>query len=179
MNTINKEAIAKMKDGVKIINLARGGLVNEEDMLEALDSGKVSVYVTDFPTPKLAGHPHCIPIPHLGASTAESEENCAVNAAREVMEYLEHGNIENSVNLPRCTMEWNGNYRVVVIHDNKPKMINRITDSFTDENNIENMVNKSRGDIAVTMLDFAQEPTKEALDKVQSIDGIVRVTLYK
>ena len=76
-------------------------------------------------------------------------------------------------------MEWNGNYRVVVIHDNKPKMINRITDSFTDENNIENMVNKSRGDIAVTMLDFAQEPTKEALDKVQSIDGIVRVTLYK
>ena len=157
-----KEAIAKMKDGVKIINLARGGLVNEEDMLEALDSGKVAVYVTDFPTPKLAGHPHCIPIPHLGASTAESEENCAVNAAREVMEYLEHGNIENSVNLPRCTMEWNGNYRVVVIHDNKPKM-----------------VNKSRGDIAVTMLDFAQEPTKEALDKVQSIDGIVRVTLYK
>lgn len=179
MNTINKEAIAKMKDGVKIINLARGGLVNEEDMLEALDSGKVAVYVTDFPTPKLAGHPHCIPIPHLGASTAESEENCAVNAAREVMEYLEHGNIENSVNLPRCTMEWNGNYRVVVIHDNKPKMINRITDSFTDENNIEKMVNKSRGDIAVTMLDFAQEPTKEALDKVQSIDGIVRVTLYK
>lgn len=178
MNTINKDSIAKMKDGVKIINLARGGLVNEEDMLEALDSGKVAVYVTDFPTPKLAGHPHCIPIPHLGASTSESEENCAVNAAREVMEYLEHGNIENSVNLPRISMEWNGNHRVVVIHENKPKMINRITDSFTDENNIENMVNKSRNEIAVTMLDFAKEPTAEALKKVNEIDGIIRVLTY-
>ncbi len=179
MNTINKDSIAKMKDGVKIINLARGGLVNEEDMLEALDSGKVAVYVTDFPTPKLAAHPHCIPIPHLGASTAESEENCAINAAREVMEYLEHGNIENSVNLPRISMEWNGNYRVVIIHENKPKMIHRITDSFADENNIENMVNKSRNEIAVTMLDFANEPSNDALNKVKAIDGIVRVLTFK
>lgn len=177
-NTINKEAIDKMKDGVKIINLARGGLVNEDDILAALDSGKVAIYVTDFPSARLAAHPHCIPIPHLGASTAESEENCAVNAAREVMEYLEHGNIENSVNLPRCSMDWNGNHRVVVIHQNKPKMINKITDSFTDENNIENMLNKSRGDIAVTMLDFAQEPIAEALEKLRNTPGIVRVTTY-
>ena len=178
MNTINKETISQMKDGVKILNMARGGLVNEEDMLEALDSGKVAVYVTDFPTPKLAGHPHCIPIPHLGASTAESEENCAVNAAKEVMDYLEYGNIVNSVNLPRCEMEWNHNYRVSVIHVNKPRMISKITDSFSETNNIENMINKSRGDVAVTMLDLDKEPLAESLQKLNTLDGIIRVTTY-
>ena len=178
MNTINKETINQMKDGVKILNMARGGLVNEEDMLEALDSGKVAIYVTDFPTPKLAGHPHCIPIPHLGASTAESEENCAVNAAKEVMDYLEYGNIVNSVNLPRCEMEWNHNYRVSVIHVNKPRMISKITDSFSETNNIENMINKSRGDVAVTMLDLDKEPLAESLQKLNTLDGIIRVTTY-
>ncbi|MEE1354972.1 MAG: 3-phosphoglycerate dehydrogenase family protein [Absicoccus porci] len=178
MNTINKETISQMKDGVKILNMARGGLVNEEDMLEALDSGKVAIYVTDFPTPKLAAHPHCIPIPHLGASTAESEENCAVNAAKEVMDYLEYGNIVNSVNLPRCEMEWNHNYRVSVIHVNKPRMISKITDSFSETNNIENMINKSRGDVAVTMLDLDKEPLAESLEKLKSLDGIIRVTTY-
>lgn len=178
MNTINKETISQMKDGVKILNMARGGLVNEEDMLEALDSGKVAIYVTDFPTPKLAAHPHCIPIPHLGASTAESEENCAVNAAKEVMDYLEYGNIANSVNLPRCEMEWNHNYRVSVIHVNKPRMISKITDSFSETNNIENMINKSRGDVAVTMLDLDKEPLAESLQKLNTLDGIIRVTTY-
>ena len=178
MNTINKETINQMKDGVKILNMARGGLVNEDDMLEALDSGKVAIYVTDFPTPKLAAHPHCIPIPHLGASTAESEENCAVNAAKEVMDYLEYGNIVNSVNLPRCEMEWNHNYRVSVIHVNKPRMISKITDSFSETNNIENMINKSRGDIAVTMLDLDKEPLAESLQKLNTLDGIIRVTTY-
>lgn len=178
MNTINKETISQMKDGVKILNMARGGLVNEDDMLEALDSGKVAIYVTDFPTPKLAGHPHCIPIPHLGASTAESEENCAVNAAKEVMDYLEYGNIVNSVNLPRCEMEWNHNYRVSVIHVNKPRMISKITDSFSETNNIENMINKSRGDVAVTMLDLDKEPLAESLQKLNTLDGIIRVTTY-
>lgn len=178
MNTINKETINQMKDGVKILNMARGGLVNEDDMLEALDSGKVAIYVTDFPTPKLAAHPHCIPIPHLGASTAESEENCAVNAAKEVMDYLEHGNIVNSVNLPRCEMEWNHNYRVSVIHVNKPRMISKITDSFAETNNIENMINKSRGDVAVTMLDLDKEPLAESLQKLNTLDGIIRVTTY-
>ena len=178
MNTINKETINQMKDGVKILNMARGGLVNEEDMLEALDSGKVAIYVTDFPTPKLAAHPHCIPIPHLGASTAESEENCAVNAAKEVMDYLEYGNIVNSVNLPRCEMEWNHNYRVSVIHVNKPRMISKITDSFSETNNIENMINKSRGDVAVTMLDLDKEPLAESLQKLNTLDGIIRVTTY-
>lgn len=178
LDTINKETINQMKDGVKILNMARGGLVNEDDMLEALDSGKVAIYVTDFPTPKLAAHPHCIPIPHLGASTAESEENCAVNAAKEVMDYLEYGNIVNSVNLPRCEMEWNHNYRVSVIHVNKPRMISKITDSFSETNNIENMINKSRGDVAVTMLDLDKEPLAESLEKLKSLDGIIRVTTY-
>lgn len=178
LDTINKETINQMKDGVKILNMARGGLVNEEDMLEALDSGKVAIYVTDFPTPKLAAHPHCIPIPHLGASTAESEENCAVNAAKEVMDYLEYGNIVNSVNLPRCEMEWNHNYRVSVIHVNKPRMISKITDSFSETNNIENMINKSRGDVAVTMLDLDKEPLAESLQKLNTLDGIIRVTTY-
>lgn len=178
LDTINKETISQMKDGVKILNMARGGLVNEDDMLEALDSGKVAIYVTDFPTPKLAAHPHCIPIPHLGASTAESEENCAVNAAKEVMDYLEYGNIVNSVNLPRCEMEWNHNYRVSVIHVNKPRMISKITDSFSETNNIENMINKSRGDIAVTMLDLDKEPLAESLQKLNTLDGIIRVTTY-
>ena len=178
LDTINKETINQMKDGVKILNMARGGLVNEDDMLEALDSGKVAIYVTDFPTPKLAAHPHCIPIPHLGASTAESEENCAVNAAKEVMDYLEHGNIVNSVNLPRCEMEWNHNYRVSVIHVNKPRMISKITDSFAETNNIENMINKSRGDVAVTMLDLDKEPLAESLQKLNTLDGIIRVTTY-
>lgn len=178
LDTINKETINQMKDGVKILNMARGGLVNEDDMLEALDSGKVAVYVTDFPTPKLAAHPHCIPIPHLGASTAESEENCAVNAAKEVMDYLEYGNIVNSVNLPRCEMEWNHNYRVSVIHVNKPRMISKITDSFSETNNIENMINKSRGDVAVTMLDLDKEPLAESLQKLNTLDGIIRVTTY-
>lgn len=178
LDTINKETINQMKDGVKILNMARGGLVNEDDMLEALDSGKVAIYVTDFPTPKLAAHPHCIPIPHLGASTAESEENCAVNAAKEVMDYLEYGNIVNSVNLPRCEMEWNHNYRVSVIHVNKPRMISKITDSFSETNNIENMINKSRGNVAVTMLDLDKEPLAESLQKLNTLDGIIRVTTY-
>lgn len=132
-NTINKETIALMKDGVKILNFARGGLVNDEDMLEALNSGKVAVYVTDFPSPLLADHPHVIPIPHLGASTDESEENCAIKAADEVMEYLTTGNIINSVNMPNAFAPFTGNYRICVIHENKPKMISQITDKLASE----------------------------------------------
>ncbi|MBB5183806.1 phosphoglycerate dehydrogenase [Catenisphaera adipataccumulans] len=180
MNTINKDTIAQMKDGVKILNMARGGLVNEADMLEALDSGKVACYVTDFPTPKLAAHPHCIPIPHLGASTAESEENCAVNAANELMNYLEYGNIVNSVNFPKAEMEWNDAFRVTILHENKPKMISKITNAFADTNNIENMVNKSRNDIAYTMLDLSDRPNDEALKTMETIPGVIRVqTFYK
>ncbi len=179
-NTINKETLSLMKDGVKILNFARGGLVNEEDMLEALDSGKVSVYVTDFPSPLLAGHPNVVPIPHLGASTEESEENCAIKAADEVMEYLTSGNIVNSVNMPNASAPFTGNYRICVMHDNKPKMISQITDCLAREDaNIDNLLNKSKKEIAYTILDLDCKPSDESIDKIRKINGIVRIEVYE
>ncbi|MCI9042093.1 phosphoglycerate dehydrogenase [Dubosiella newyorkensis] len=179
-NTINKETIALMKDGVKILNFARGGLVNDEDMLEALNSGKVAVYVTDFPSPLLADHPHVIPIPHLGASTDESEENCAIKAADEVMEYLTTGNIINSVNMPNAFAPFTGNYRICVIHENKPKMISQITDKLASEDaNIENLLNKSKKEIAYTILDLDQKPSEKSINEIKEIRGVVRVEVYE
>lgn len=176
---INKEAISHMKDGVKIINYARGGLVNEEDMLEALDSGKVSLYITDFPTPALAEHPRVIATPHLGASTEESEENCAVKAVQELMDYLETGNITNSVNMPNLSMDMYTNYRVAVIHTNTPKMISRISDALGSKGaNIENLLNKSRNNIAYTMADLQDAPDAEALELIENMPGVFRVTVY-
>lgn len=179
-NTIDKEAISQMKDGVKILNFARGGLVNDDDLLEALDSGKVSLYVTDFPSAKLAAHDKVVPIPHLGASTEESEENCAVKAAQEVMDYLQHGNITNSVNMPNVSASMSTPYRVAVFHVNKPKMISRITDAFAQEDaNIENLINKSRDQIAYTMLDLDAQPSAGALEKIRGLDGVIRVEVYE
>ena len=169
-----------MKDGVKILNFARGGLVNDDDLLEALDSGKVALYVTDFPSAKLAAHDKVIPIPHLGASTEESEENCAVKAAQEVMDYLQYGNITNSVNMPNVSASMSTPYRVAVFHVNKPKMISRITDAFAQEDaNIENLINKSRDQIAYTMLDLDAQPSTDALDKIRGLDGVIRVEVYE
>ncbi|MBP3852332.1 MAG: 3-phosphoglycerate dehydrogenase [Erysipelotrichaceae bacterium] len=176
--TINKKALDMMKDGVVVLNMARGGLVVEDDMLEALNSGKVAKYVTDFPSPKLVAHPNVIPTPHLGASTAESEENCAVQAALEIRDYLERGNIHNSVNMPEVRMEWTGKARVGIFHDNKPKMIARITDCFHDDSNIENMINKSKKGIAYTMLDLAEQPNEEAIARLKEIPGVLRVQVY-
>lgn len=179
-DTINKETIALMKDGVKILNFARGGLVNEDDILEALDSGKVSAYVTDFPSPKLVNHPGVIAIPHLGASTAESEENCAVKAAQETMHYLQYGNIKNSVNMPECHMDFNTPFRICVIHHNVPKMISQITNGLSDDNaNIENLMNKSKNDIAYTILDLDKKASTQTIEKIQSIQGVIRVTTYQ
>lgn len=179
-NTINKETLALMKDGVKILNFARGGLVNDEDMLEALNSGKVSVYVTDFPSPLLADHPHVVPIPHLGASTDESEENCAIKAADEVMEYLVNGNIINSVNMPNASAPFTGDYRICVMHDNKPKMISQITDCLAQEDaNIENLLNKSKKEIAYTILDLDKKASQTSIDKIKSIQGVLRVEVYE
>lgn len=179
-NTINKETLDLMKDGVKILNFARGGLVNDEDMLEALNSGKVSVYVTDFPSPLLADHPHVVPIPHLGASTDESEENCAIKAADEVMEYLVNGNIINSVNMPNASAPFTGDYRICVMHDNKPKMISQITDCLAQEDaNIENLLNKSKKEIAYTILDLDKKASQTSIDKIKSIQGVLRVEVYE
>lgn len=176
---LNKAAFDAMKPGVKILNFARGGLVNEDDLLEALDSGKVALYVTDFPSGKLANHKNVIGLPHLGASTEESEENCAVAAAHELMDYLEEGNIKNSVNMPECVLPMSTDWRVAVIHANTPKKISAITDVLSAQGaNIENMTNRSRKEIACTVLDLNEEPSKEALDAIRALDGISRVELY-
>lgn len=177
---INKETIAQMKDGVKILNFARGGLVNDDDILEALDSGKVALYVTDFPDGKLAGHPHVIGLPHLGASSAESEENCAVQAAKELRSYLEEGSIINSVNLPNVSLELKTPYRLGVIHENKPKVLSRSSDIISANGaNIENLLNKSRGDISYSIFDLEERPSDEAIAAIEAIPEVIRVNLFE
>ena len=173
-NFINKDSFDKMKDGVKLLNFARGGLVDEDALLEALDENKVAAYVTDFPSQKVIQNDKVIAIPHLGASTEESEENCAVKAAQELMDYLEFGNISNSVNLPNAKMDMNSPFRITCIHDNKPKMISQITDILKDAN-IENLMNKSKKDIAYTIIDLDSEVNISSIEK---INGMIRVSTY-
>ena len=174
-NLINAEAIAKMKDGVRIMNFARGGLVNSEDIKAALESGKIASYVTDFPSDDLLCTDGVIAIPHLGASTPESEDNCAQMAASESIDYIENGNITNSVNLPEITLPRSGKYRICVIHKNVPNMITAITGIVaTNDINIENMLNKSRGDYAYTMLDVSDVDSEHIIAKLEEIDGVIR-----
>ncbi len=173
---INEDAIHMMKGGVRIINLARGGLVNEPDLVAALQSGKVASYVTDFPTNVLAGCKNVTLIPHLGASTPESEENCAVMAAQELREYLENGNIRNSVNLPTLEQPWSGIARICVIHKNSPGMLAQITALLSDEGvNVENMTNKSKGEYAYTVVDIASRVSDKEIEDIRAIDGVLRV----
>ncbi|MBQ4040112.1 MAG: 3-phosphoglycerate dehydrogenase [Oscillospiraceae bacterium] len=178
-HTINADALAKMKDGVRIINLARAELVDDDAMIEAINAGKVARYVTDFPNNKTAGVKGIVAIPHLGASTPESEDNCAVMAANEIMEYLENGNITNSVNMPRATLPVTGDPRVCIIHKNIPEMIAKITTKVSaNGTNIENLVNAGRGGIAYTMLDVQSVPDGLA-DAIMTIDGVIRVRIIK
>ncbi|MDE6020111.1 MAG: phosphoglycerate dehydrogenase [Ruminococcus sp.] len=172
---INAETIAKMKDGVRVLNYARGELVNDDDMIAALESGKVSCYCTDFPNAKTANAKGIIATPHLGASTPESEDNCAIMAADELIEYLETGNIRNSVNLPNAQMNAAGT-KVCVIHKNIPAMIAAVTTAAASCGlNIDNMVNASRGDFAYTMLDIAGDVSDNMIDALNKIEGIIRV----
>lgn len=174
-NLINAEAIAKMKDGVRIMNFARGGLVNSTDVIAALQSGKIASYVTDFPSDDLLGVDGVVAIPHLGASTPESEDNCAQMAASELMDYIENGNITNSVNLPEITLPRSGKYRICVIHKNIPNMITSITGIVAKNNiNIENMLNKSRGDYAYTMVDVSDVDADHIIEKLEEIDGVIK-----
>ena len=175
-NLINAETIAKMKDGVRILNFSRAGLVNSNDIKAALESGKVAAYVTDFPTDDVLGVDGVIAIPHLGASTPESEDNCAAMAAKELIDYIENGNIVNSVNLPEISMPRSGKHRVCVIHKNIPNMITAITGIVaTDNVNIENMLNKSRGDYAYTMIDITDSENEDIAGKISAIDGVIKV----
>lgn len=173
---INSESIAMMKDGVRILNFARGDLVDSADMLAALDGGKVAAYVTDFPSDELIGADGVVCIPHLGASTPESEDNCAKMAAEELIDYIENGNITNSVNMPNISMPKSGDARICVIHKNVPAVINKISGVISEANiNISNMLNKSRKDFAYTMLDMDEkdsgkiEAIRKAIDEMPEV----------
>ena len=178
---INAEAISKMKDGVIILNFARDQLVDDDAMEEALKSGKVSRYVTDFPNDRTANMPGVIAIPHLGASTEESEDNCAKMAVSEVMNYLENGNIVNSVNFPNCDMGiCTTAGRITLLHKNIPNSLSRFTAAISGEGvNIAGLVNKSRGDYAYTMLDLDHTPSAAAVEHLKEIEGVLRVRVIK
>ena len=178
---LNKEAFDKMKDGVVILNMARDTLVNDDDMKAALESGKVAKYVTDFPNPAVMKMPNVIATPHLGASTAESEDNCAVMSVDEIRNYMENGNIVNSVNYPNCdagVCDTKG--RITVCHKNVPAMLNRITNVFSEANiNIAHMTNKSRGDYAYCIFDIDSESSADVADKLSAVDGVLKVRIIK
>ena len=178
---INKETIAMMKDGVKVLNFARGELVNDEDIADALASGKVSKYVTDFPNENIAKVDGVITIPHLGASTAESEDNCAIMAVQEIMDYIENGNIKNSVNYPACDMGICSNVaRIAINHKNIPNMLSQFTTLFAAEGvNISDMINKSKNDWAYTILDLGAAPNADIIAKIEAIEGVVKVRIVK
>ena len=178
---INAEAISKMKDGVIILNFARDLLVDDEAMAAALASGKVARYVTDFPNEKTANMPGCIAIPHLGASTEESEDNCAKMAVTELMDYLENGNIKNSVNYPNCDMgQCKAASRVTLLHRNIPNSLGQFTAAIAGENiNIDGLMNKSRGEFAYTMLDLDHSPSEAVLEQLSGMEGVLRVRLVK
>ena len=177
----NKETFAIMKDGVKILNFSRDSLVIDEDMVEALKSGKVSRYVTDFPNPKVCGIEGVITVPHLGASTCEAEDNCAIMAVRQLKDYLENGNIKNSVNYPYCDMGVCSQVgRIAINHRNIPNMLSQFTSTFAKENiNIPDMINKSKGQYAYTILDFESPSTPELVRKIREIDGVLKVRIIK
>ena len=178
---INKDAFAKMKDGVVILNYARDLLVNDDDMLEALESGKVHRYMTDFPNPKVTHMPGVIATPHLGASTAESEDNCAEMAVKELMDYLETGSIRNSVNYPACEMPpCRGACRLCIFNVNKPNMIGQFASVLAEEGvNIPDMQNKSKGEVAYTIMDADQEVSQRVVDRLMEIDGVYKVRVMK
>ena len=173
---INTDAINMMKGHVRILNLARGGLVNDDDMLAALETGRVAAYVTDFPNNKIVQGKRVVAIPHLGASSPESEENCAVMAAQELKDYLENGNIRNAVNLPSLVQDWSGETRLCIIHRNVPNMLASVTTVLSREHvNVENMTNKSRGEYAYTIVDVSARVGDAVANELRAIDGILRV----
>lgn len=174
----NSEAFAKVKKGARLLNFSRGELVDEADVIEALDSGILSRYVTDFASETFIAHDNVICLPHLGASTPESEENCAVMAATEIKDFLENGNIKNSVNFPNCDMGMVHGSRVTVLHKNVPSMLKNITDVFSKDGvNIDNMLNKSKGDNAYTMIDVDGKCDNAVVKEIEAMDGVIKVTL--
>lgn len=177
-NTINAETIAQMKDGVIILNFSRGGLVNNADIKKALADGKVAKYVVDFADSETVNQPGIINIPHLGASTAESEDNCAVMAAQELADYLENGNILNSVNFPNCSLPEDNIGRIAIAHKNIPNVIAKFTEALSSVN-ISDMINKSKGELAYTIINTDHAIPAEAIEKLNQIDAVIRVRVIK
>ena len=173
---VDADAIASMKRGIRVINLARGEIVQDDAMIPALETGRVAAYITDFPNNRLLAAPHVVAMPHLGASTPESEQNCAVMAADELKDYLETGNVRNSVNLPAVSMTPSGVMRLCILHKNVPGMLANITTLFgRDGVNVENLSNMSKGDWAYTMVDLAAHIGDDVLQDVRAMEHVVRV----
>ena len=173
---MNDEAFAAIKDGAKLINLARGELVDEAAVINALDTGKLGAYIADFPSEALIKHEKAILFPHLGASTVEAEENCAVMGAQQLVDFLDNGNIVNSVNFPAVSMERTTGYRITFANDNVPKVLGTVLNLLADLNiNVLDMVNKSRDDIAYTILDIEQLPTQQLLDAISGVEHVFHV----
>lgn len=174
------ENIAKMKDTVRILNFARGDLANSADIVSALEDGRMAAYVTDFPSAEVIGIDGVIALPHLGASTPESEENCASMGAMELIDFLENGNIKNSVNLPAVSLQRSGAARITVIHKNQPNMIATITDTISKDGiNIANFLDKNRGEFAYSIIDVDSEVSAAAVEDIRKIDGVIRIRVIK
>lgn len=178
---INAGAFALMKDGVKILNFARDILVNEDDLKAAIESGKVAKYMTDFPNPKIAGFKNVVALPHLGASTEESEDNCAIMACKEIKDFIDNGNIKNSVNYPNVNMGVCTDVaRITICHKNIPNMLTQFTSVFSKKGgNVSGMISQARGDYAYSILDSDAAPTAEDVAALEAIDGVVKVRVIK
>ena len=175
-NLLDAKRISLLPEGCVIINMSRDGIVDEDELIKSLDSGKVKYYVTDFPIDEKKNHDRVIALPHLGASTSEAEENCAIMIAKQVKDYLEHGNIVNSVNFPDSKMPRAGEERLAITHRNVPNMVRQITKEIAEEGaNIVDMLNKSRGDFAYTLIDLEKEIPKTVIDNIKKVEGILKV----
>lgn len=173
---INKDMFAKMKHGVKIMNFSRDEIINTKDLIDAIKQGIVGAYVTDFPNHELLQVENVICVPHLGASTDEAEENCALMVTKQITDFLKNGNIVNSVNLPECELEYKGKSRITIINKNVPAMIEKITSILAEAKlNIEGMLNKSKGNIAYNILDFNAEVSDEVIQKLKEVEGVIKV----
>ena len=178
---INSEALSQFRDGAVLLNFAREEIVNKDDISEALDSGKISQYISDFPTPGLIGKPGVVSTPHLGASTEEAEENCAMMVADQVRDFLENGNIKNSVNFPSVNLERTaGCYRIAMANRNVPRILGSVLSILADRDiNVVDMLNKSREDVAYNLIDIQAEPSEDLLEEILAIDGVINVRVFE
>ena len=175
---INKASLANVKPGARLLNFAREQIVDTDAVVEALDAGKLDRFITDFPTPALINRDDVIPMPHIGASTAEAEDNCAIMAASQLKDFLEHGNIVNSVNFPATQLERNADVRLTVSNSNVPKILGNILSILADANiNVVDMINKSRNDVAYNIIDLSEQPSADVLTQIEAIDGVINCRL--